>query len=83
MSIKVKEITVNQNLDRESFPMIMSDPYGLGQQIILVTRYHPETCTYEGTNINGVGNSIGYYSKGWESKFTPWYGTLEISNSKD
>ena len=82
MSLKLIEEEFSETKEDE-FPCLMYAKHFDKKQILLVTGIHREgvSCNYIGTNVNGVGHSVGYYSKGLSTRsFKPYYGQITIKN---
>lgn len=74
------EVVVNEHVDDVSFPMLMSAPIFDKHQIILVTGKNKAHDCYIGTNVNGVGNDLGYFSDRWSLGLKPFYGTVTLKS---
>lgn len=82
MAIKITETDFTD--DSISYPCLMAGRIGNKKQIILVTgvKEHEHTGkNYVGTNVNGVGYDVGYYSDSWVyDQFKPFYGQVIIES---
>lgn len=80
MKLYIKE----KNYDESNeFPCLMAAEHFDKLQICLMTGKREGSNDYIGTNINGVGHSIGYYGGGWcGTSFKKYNGSVTISTKQ-
>lgn len=74
----MKSVIKNGESATINYPCLMTAHSSSGSKVVLFTNKHSGTVVYS----LGKQQPIGYYSEAWEmSGFTPFDGTIELSNN--
>ena len=73
-------VSSSEGASPEQFPKLVYGMIFEKKQIILATGRKAGGNTLIGTNINGIGHPIGFYSDSWDSAMKDWSGDVTIKS---